>query len=117
MMPEMSDSRKLGFALAATTAASGLTAGLHNGWAMAVMPGLAGLDDRAFVGAIPYLDDAIRRDPAVRDWLAVPAEMRLIGSAYDAGLDDRYTMRAESLNAAFDGITYVDGTGPARLLP
>lgn len=54
------DGRKAGIVLAAATVAMGLIAGLYYGWAVSVMPGLAGLDDRAFVGAMQQLDGAIR---------------------------------------------------------
>lgn len=54
--------------------------------------------------------------PAVREWLDGPAEMRLIGTAYDAAVDDRYAMRVASLRAAFDAVVYVDRTDAARRL-
>jgi uncharacterized membrane protein len=54
------DRRKAGTVLAAATVAMGLIAGLYFGWAVSVMPGLAGLDDRAFVGTMQELYDAIR---------------------------------------------------------
>jgi uncharacterized membrane protein len=54
------DGRKAGIVLAAGTVTMGLIAGLYFGWAVAVMPGLSGLDDRAFVDAAQELDDAIR---------------------------------------------------------
>jgi uncharacterized membrane protein len=54
------DRRNAGIVLAAATVAMGLIAGLYFGWAVSVMPGLAGLDDRAFVGTMQELDDAIR---------------------------------------------------------
>jgi uncharacterized membrane protein len=54
------DGRPAGIVLAAGTVAMGLIAGLYFGWAISVMPGLAGLDDRAFVDAMQQLDDAIR---------------------------------------------------------
>jgi uncharacterized membrane protein len=54
------DRRNAGIVLAAATVAMGLIAGLYFGWAVAVMPGLAGLDDRAFVDAAQELDEAIR---------------------------------------------------------
>jgi uncharacterized membrane protein len=54
------DRRKAGIVLAAATVAVGLIAGLYFGWGVAVMPGLAGLDDRAYVDAAQELDDAIR---------------------------------------------------------
>jgi uncharacterized membrane protein len=54
------DVRNAGIVLAAATVAIGLIAGLYFGWAVSVMPGLAGLDDRAFVDAMQELDDAIR---------------------------------------------------------
>jgi uncharacterized membrane protein len=54
------DGRNAGIVLAAATVAMGLIAGLYFGWAVSVMPGLAGLDDRAFVAAMQELDDAIR---------------------------------------------------------
>jgi len=45
----------------------GLVAGLYFAYAISVMPGLAALDDRAFVDAAQQLDDAIRdmRTPAL----------------------------------------------------
>jgi uncharacterized membrane protein len=52
--------RSAGIVLAAATVAMGLIAGLYFGWAVSVMPGLADLDDRAFVDAMQQLDDAIR---------------------------------------------------------
>jgi uncharacterized membrane protein len=54
------DGRTAGIFLAAGTVTLGLIAGLYFGWAVAVMPGLSGLDDRAFVDAAQQLDDAIR---------------------------------------------------------
>jgi uncharacterized membrane protein len=54
------DGRAAGIVLAAGTVAMGLIAGLYFGWAVAVMPGLGELDDRAFVEAAQELDDAIR---------------------------------------------------------
>jgi uncharacterized membrane protein len=54
------DGRTAGIVLAAGTVTMGLIAGLYFGWAVAVMPGLSGLDDRAFVDAAQELDDAIR---------------------------------------------------------
>jgi uncharacterized membrane protein len=54
------NSREAGIVLAAATVAVGLIAGLYFGWAVAVMPGLGALDDRAFVDAAQQLDDAIR---------------------------------------------------------
>jgi uncharacterized membrane protein len=54
------DGRNAGVVLAAATVAMGLIAGLYFGWGIAVMPGLGGLDDRAFVDAAQELDDAIR---------------------------------------------------------
>jgi uncharacterized membrane protein len=41
----------------------GLTAGFFFAWDVSVMPGLAGLDDRAFVGAFQALDLAIITSP------------------------------------------------------
>jgi uncharacterized membrane protein len=54
------EGRNAGIVLAAATVAMGLIAGLYFGWAVAVMPGLGELDDRAFVDAAQELDDAIR---------------------------------------------------------
>jgi uncharacterized membrane protein len=54
------DRRTAGIVLAAATVAVGLIAGLYFAWAVAVMPGIGGLDDRAFVDAAQQLDDAIR---------------------------------------------------------
>jgi uncharacterized membrane protein len=54
------DDRTAGIVLASATVAMGLIAGLYFAWAVAVMPGLAGLDDLAFVDAAQQLDDAIR---------------------------------------------------------
>jgi uncharacterized membrane protein len=54
------DGRTAGIVLAAGTVTLGLITGLYFGWAIAVMPGLSGLDDRAFVDAAQELDDAIR---------------------------------------------------------
>jgi uncharacterized membrane protein len=54
------DRRSAGIVLAAATVAMGLIAGLYFAWAVAVMPGLGELDDRAFVDAAQQLDDAIR---------------------------------------------------------
>jgi uncharacterized membrane protein len=54
------DGRAAGIVLAAGTVAMGLIAGLYFGWAVAVMPGLGELEDRAFVEAAQELDDAIR---------------------------------------------------------
>jgi uncharacterized membrane protein len=54
------DGRNAVIVLAAATVAMGLIAGLYFGWAVSVMPGLAGLDDREFVSAMQQLDDAIR---------------------------------------------------------
>jgi uncharacterized membrane protein len=52
--------RKAGIVLAAATVSMGLIAGLYYGWAVSVMPGLAGLDDRAFVSASQEFDAAIQ---------------------------------------------------------
>jgi uncharacterized membrane protein len=57
---EGSNGRTAGIVLAAGTVMMGLIAGLYFGWAVAVMPGLSGLDDRAYVHAAQELDDAIR---------------------------------------------------------
>jgi len=54
------DDRTAGTVLAAATVTTGLVAGLYFAWAVVVMPGLGGLDDRAFVDAAQRLDDAIR---------------------------------------------------------
>jgi uncharacterized membrane protein len=54
------EGRNAAIVLAAATVAMGLIAGLYFGWAVAVMPGLGELDDRAFVDAAQELDDAIR---------------------------------------------------------
>jgi uncharacterized membrane protein len=54
------EGRNAGIVLAVATVAMGLIAGLYFGWAVAVMPGLGELDDRAFVDAAQELDDAIR---------------------------------------------------------
>jgi uncharacterized membrane protein len=54
------DRRNAGIVLVAATVAMGLITGLYFGWAVAVMPGLAGLEDRAFIDAMQELDDAIR---------------------------------------------------------
>jgi uncharacterized membrane protein len=54
------DRRAAGIVLAAGTVAMGLIAGLYFGWAVSVMPGLADLDDRAFVDTMQQLDEAIR---------------------------------------------------------
>jgi uncharacterized membrane protein len=54
------DGRKAGIVLAAATIAMGLIAGLYYGWAVSVMPGLAGVDDRAFVSASQEFDAAIQ---------------------------------------------------------
>jgi uncharacterized membrane protein len=54
------DGRAAGIVLAAGTVTMGLIAGLYFGWGVAVMPGLGGLDDRAFIDAAQELDDAIR---------------------------------------------------------
>jgi uncharacterized membrane protein len=54
------DRRAAGIVLAAGTVAMGLIAGLYFGWAVSVMPGLADLDDRAFIDTMQELDDAIR---------------------------------------------------------
>jgi uncharacterized membrane protein len=59
-MTTATTTRNAGIVLAAATVAMGLIAGLYFGWGVAVMPGLAGLDDRAFVDAAQHLDDAIR---------------------------------------------------------
>jgi erythromycin esterase-like protein len=45
-----------------------------------------------------------------------PATLRLIGAAYDAAADERYSMTVDPLSNAFDALVHVDRTGPARLL-
>jgi erythromycin esterase len=52
----------------------------------------------------------------VRQWLAGPATMRLIGSAYDANNDSAYAMSVESWVTAFDAILHLTSTTPTRLL-
>jgi len=54
------DVRNAGVVLAAATVAMGLIAGLYFGWAVSVMPGLAGVNDLAFVDAMQQFDDAIQ---------------------------------------------------------
>jgi uncharacterized membrane protein len=54
------DRRNAGIVLAAATVAMGLIAGLYFGWAVSVMPGLSGVEDRTFVEAMQGIDDAIR---------------------------------------------------------
>ncbi len=54
-------SPKAGIVLVAATVAMGLIAGLYYAWAISVMPGLAEVDDRAFVGALQQMDDAMVR--------------------------------------------------------
>ena len=51
------DDRRAGIVLAAATVAMGLIAGVYFAYAVSVMPGLAGLDDRAFVAAMQQIDD------------------------------------------------------------
>lgn len=50
-------------ALLLATVTTGLTAGTFADWSIAVMPGLRGLDDRAFVLAFHGLDQAIVANP------------------------------------------------------
>lgn len=45
------------------TLSTGLTAGVFGDWAVTVMPGLSGTDDRTFVAAFQALDRAILRPP------------------------------------------------------
>jgi erythromycin esterase len=52
----------------------------------------------------------------VREWLAGPATMRLIGSAYDADNDAAYAMSVDSWISAFDAIMHLDTTTPTHLL-
>jgi erythromycin esterase-like protein len=54
--------------------------------------------------------------PPVQQWLAGPATMRLIGSAYDATNDAAYAMSVESWITAFDAILHLNRTTPTRLL-
>jgi erythromycin esterase len=52
----------------------------------------------------------------VQRWLAGPATMRLIGSAYNANNDSAYAMSVESWISGFDGILHLDRTTPTRPL-
>ena len=54
---------KAGIFPVAATVAMGLIAGLYYAWAVSVMPGLAEVDDRAFVGTMQQMDDAMVRHP------------------------------------------------------
>lgn len=62
------------------------------------------------------LDLRLPAPPEVRRWLAGPATMRIIGSAYDPAADRDYSMRVESLTGAFDAIAYVRTTTAAQRL-
>jgi erythromycin esterase len=64
-----------------------------------------------------YLVDLHAAAPRpVREWLAGPATMRLIGSAYDADNDAAYAMSVDSWISAFDAIMHLNMTTPTRLL-
>lgn len=49
-------------------------------------------------------------------WLDAPARLRLIGAAYDARIDELYSMRVGSLRGAFDAVFHLPRVSPARLL-
>jgi erythromycin esterase len=64
-----------------------------------------------------YLVDLHAAAPRpVREWLAGPATMRLIGSAYHASNDAAYAMSVDSWISAFDAIMHLNTTTPTRLL-
>ncbi len=52
----------------------------------------------------------------VRQWLAAPATMRLIGSAYDSSRDSAYAMSVESWISAFDAVMHLNRTTATHLL-
>jgi uncharacterized membrane protein len=67
------DRRYAGIVIAAATVAIGLIAGLYFAYAVSVMPGLAGVDDRAFVSTMQEIDDAIRNPLFFATFLAALA--------------------------------------------
>ncbi|NBE97504.1 erythromycin esterase family protein [Nonomuraea sp. KC401] len=81
-------------------------------------PGRAMIDHILGTAKHPnYLLDLRAKAPAqVRKWLAAPATMRIIGSAYDAKKDADYMMRIDSMGGGFDAILHLGRTTPTRLL-
>lgn len=75
-------------ALVAATIMTGLTAGLLFAFACSVMPGLAGTDDRIFVGAFQALDRAIINPLFLVVFLGSPA-FTALAVLLNLGVDQR----------------------------
>ena len=68
----MSADRRAALSTGAATILTGLLAGLYYGFTCAVMPGLAGVDDRTFVTVMNKINDAILNTVFMLSFLGAP---------------------------------------------